>query len=422
VPDSSAGRQFAWVLEALNGRIEKKIEPHFDPEFLRRVPAEEFRRVVQRWRRDEFGSGPSELAEITRSDSASMDALVYGRVTDRYSRLSIAVDAKGRLCSVSLSPAPDAKPGANATWAGLDAQLGALPGSVALAAVQIGSGGASPKEIHAFGADRALAIASTARLYIAGAVSEEIAAGRLKWDEIITIQDSLKSLPTGRLQLLSEGAEVRLADAFESMLSPGDNTAADHLLFRLGRDRVEAYLRAHSANATKDIPFLSTMELHKLKLTPDRSLAERYIAAGEAERRAMLAPGGSVDLAMISPALLQQWKDPRLIAKVQWLASARDCVALMADVHRLEARPGLEPLGRALRLNPIVPFDTRAWKSIAWAGGSEPGVLSMTWLLERTDGRWYVLTLTWNDPDRPVDAGRLSDLAGAAAALLAKED
>ncbi len=354
---------------------------------------------------------------MLRADATSVETLVYAPATDRYSRLLVEVDPIGKITAVGLAPA--AAPDANATWEGLDAQLAALPGLVSVAALRLGPEGV-PTDVHVFGAERPLAISSTARLLVAGAVAEEVVAGRVKWDEILTIQDSLKSLPTGRLQLLPEGTEVRLADAVESMLSPGDNTAADHLMFRIGRERVEAYTRARGAGAG-NFPFLSTMELHKLKLTPDRALATRYIAAPETERRSMLAPGGPVELATISPAALNEWKQPRLTREIEWFASARQCATVLADLDRLGSAPPLELLGRALRMNPLVPYDSAGWKVRAYTSGAEPGVLSMAWVLERTDGRRYALALIWNDADRAIDPARLGELAGVAAGLLARE-
>jgi putative hydrolase len=40
---------------------------------------------------------------------------------------------------------------------------------------------------------------------------------------------------------------------------------------------------------------------------------------------------------------------------------------------------------------------------VAFKGGSEPGVLSLSWLLERSDGRRFALALTATDPGAPVD-------------------
>jgi hypothetical protein len=160
------------------------------------------------------------------------------------------------------------------------------------------------------------------------------------------------------------------------------------------------------------------MDAFRLKLGPDRTLPDRYTAADEATRRAMLAPGGAVATAAPNLLAASLWRIPFHIEDVEWFASTADLCRVMADLHRLEQLPGLEPLGRILRINPGLQFDSRAWRSVAYKGGSEPGVLNMTWLLERTDGRWFALSLTWNDPRKDVDLKAAAELAGAGVGLL----
>jgi hypothetical protein len=421
-PDSPASRQMDWVVELLSGKQEKDkaLAAHFAPEFLDRVPVPQVRRVVNQWRRDQFAGGTAEISQISTGENGNLTALVRGRATDRFTQVRLGVDDQGRINTLWLAPVLGGKIGEIAKWSDLDDRLAALPGAASLAAHEITAGG-SPREVHVYGGDRRLAIGSTMKDYIAGAVAEAVADGRLKWDDIITIQDNLKSLPTGRMQLLQEGAEVKVVDALESMISISDNTAADHLLFRVGRDRVEDFMRRYNADPQRNMPFLSTMEMFKLKLTPDRELTRRYLAADEAGRRAMLAPGGAVEQATISPLALMMWKVPYLINELEWFATTPEMNAAMGALHTLEQKPGLEPLAKALRINPGVPFDSRAWRSVAYKGGSEPGVLNMTWLLERADGRWFTLSVTWNDPTKAVDIQRMTELAGAAVALLAEE-
>jgi hypothetical protein len=59
------------------------------------------------------------------------------------------------------------------------------------------------------------------------------------------------------------------------------------------------------------------------------------------------------------------------------------------------------------------------WRYIAFKGGSEPGVLSLTWYLERADGRAFVLSIAVNDAKHPIDEAATILLAEGAAALLA---
>ena len=60
------------------------------------------------------------------------------------------------------------------------------------------------------------------------------------------------------------------------------------------------------------------------------------------------------------------------ITDLEWFATAPDMCRLMADLHRLEQLPGMEPLGHSLRINPGLQFDSALWRSVAYKGGSEP--------------------------------------------------
>jgi hypothetical protein len=40
-------------------------------------------------------------------------------------------------------------------------------------------------------------------------------------------------------------------------------------------------------------------------------------------------------------------------------------------------------------------------------GGSEPGVLNMTYLLQSTKGDWYALSVGWNNQQAPLENQKL---------------
>jgi len=48
-------------------------------------------------------------------------------------------------------------------------------------------------------------------------------------------------------------------------------------------------------------------------------------------------------------------------------------------------------------------------------------VLNTTWLLERDDGRWFALSVGWNDPKSTLDQDRLLQLAASGVKLLEQE-
>lgn len=53
----------------------------------------------------------------------------------------------------------------------------------------------------------------------------------------------------------------------------------------------------------------------------------------------------------------------------------------------------------------------------AW-GGSEPGVINLTWLLGRSDGKWFVVVLTANAREGVVDEAKSVALASGVVELL----
>ncbi|MFN0134216.1 MAG: serine hydrolase, partial [Phycisphaerales bacterium] len=430
-PQTPAGKQLAWLAGVLSGTpLERPrfVARRFSPAFLAKVPETQFRAIVRQWRRDQIGDGTARIVRLEGESDGSLSAVVQGVVSGKHTRVRLGVDAEGRINELWFAPAPDFVPEGIEDWADVDNRLAKLQGTsgtLSLGAYEIAAGGAAdggasasvPRAIHRLAADRPLAIGSAFKLYVLGALAEEVAAGRIGWSDKLAIRDSLKSLPSGTMQLHQEGIEFPVSRFAELMISISDNTATDHLITRLGRSRIEGYNARVSASAALNRPFLSTMDMFRMKLGPNRTLAERYAAADEAGRNTLL--DGEVAKSLPSFAAAALWRAPFLIDRVEWFATADDLARVMADLHRLELTD--PELARILRINPGFAFDPTAWKSIAFKGGSEPGVLNLTWLLERRDGRWFVLTLGWNDTKKPVDQTRLIEAAGAAAHLLASE-
>lgn len=426
-PATPAGRQLAWVVQMLGSGEMQDVESRFAASFLAKVPATRLERVVHEWRRDELGAGPVELVQVEETSAESLIAFVKG-VSGRHSQVRLAVDEQGLISGLVFAPAIGFRPGLVETWARFDDQLSALPGRKAFGAYEVSAwgGGTSDRPsfapVHTFNDREPLSIGSTFKLYVLGALAERILEGQGSWDEEIEILDDLKSLPSGQMQLEQEGVAYPARRFAELMISISDNTATDHLMRRIGRERVEQYMSGLHSEPGHNLPMLTTMEFFRIKLSPDRNtLAEQFAKADERGRRAMLEPDGAVSRGTPSLTAAAIWRAPFEIERIGWFASSWDLARVMVDLHRLCQKEGMEPLQRTLRLNPGLAFDPRSWRSLAYKGGSEPGVLNMTWLLERHDGRLFVLTVTWNDPSRPVDTRRLTEIVGAAAGLLADE-
>jgi hypothetical protein len=127
--------------------------------------------------------------------------------------------------------------------------------------------------------------------------------------------------------------------------------------------------------------------------------AAAYLAADVPARRTFLA-----GLAGQAPSLADatQWVTPRRVDEIEWFASPTELCRLMAALDVRSAAPGLEPLAEVLSRNPGLPIDAAAFPYIAFKGGSEPGVLTLTWLVHAQSGARYFVGIGLNDPGAPI--------------------
>jgi hypothetical protein len=143
---------------------------------------------------------------------------------------------------------------------------------------------------------------------------------------------------------------------------------------------------------------LTTREVFILKLSQWPALANRYIAANEAGRRALLA--STVDRAPL-PAVVatQAWATPGDTGTIEWSASPDDICRAFAGLQQLAAQPRLAPLGSVLSAsNGGVDLDPAQWPTVWFKGGSEPGVLTLGYLATNIKGQTFVVVAMLNDP------------------------
>lgn len=182
-------------------------------------------------------------------------------------------------------------------------------------------------------------LGSAFKLYVPDALATAIAAGKVSWTQPLTVTARLKSLPSGELQAEPDGTKISVRDAAAKMISISDNTATDMLISLVGRPAVEAvFTTAGMADPARDRPFLTTREAFTLKLDHWPALADRYIAASQPGRRALLARTvDRVPLPAVSPEA--GWTTPRDINSIEWFASANDICRVYAHVAALARRP-----------------------------------------------------------------------------------
>lgn len=287
-----------------------------------------------------------------------------------------------------------------------------LPGLSGFAISRLGSG--APTQIAGFNADRPFAIGSAFKLVILAELVRATNAGERKWTDIVTLDGSFQ-IPGGAYFLSPKGTQITLRELAAKMISVSDNSATDILIHTLGRERIEAMLPVVGvANPAGMRPFLTTLEMFKLKGIRRGEPGRQWLAANEAGRRAMLPVLDAEPILAIDQGLFVDGKP--VMIDVEWYASPADLVRIMDWLRRnTESGPGSE--ARAiLGINPGIPPAAMAkWRYSGFKGGSEPGVVSGTLLLQAKDGSWYAISMSWNDPAAAVDTGRFLGLLGKTA-------
>lgn len=311
---------------------------------------------------------------------------------------------------------PAATPGV-AAWNAIEQQLAAAP-QAALLAAELVQGAVRP--IAAFHADERFGIGSSFKLYILGELARQVAAGQIAWEDPLTIEERYKSVPGGDLRYAPDGSVYTVRYFAERMIQKSDNTATDHLFFKLGRENIETMMATMgNSDPAKNIPLIDTRELAMLKLAYPKAKLDAYLAAPVAEQRQILA--NVID--KIPYSALQNLPDqtkPIELERVEWFATRNDLARAMLYLQTQAEKPGLLPVTEILSLETPLPFDGEVWPYVGYKGGSEVGLLSGTWLLHRADGRRFVLSLGFVNPDAGLDMNAAVAVMGAARDRLAE--
>ena len=374
LPGTPAGTQARWLLGALKHPPipANQITAHFDRAFLGQVTPARLNTVfagVRSVRVDSvMTSTPSALVvKVTANGQAKLD-------------VSMNVDGHGLISGLVLRPAGQAPspPPAPSSWGGVKRAIRSVAPQTGFLAASVTGGTCRP--ISSIHASTAAPLGSAFKLYVLDALARAIAAGRVSWDQQLTVTGVVKSLPSGILQNKPDGTRLSVRQVAADMISISDNTAANMLMALLGRPAVEAAARSTGmADPGRDVPFLTTREMFVLKLHDWPALAGRYLAGSAAQRQALLdGPVTRVPLGTLSAT---PWTAPRDINSIEWFASPTDICRVYASLAALARQPQLAPLAHILELNSGgIGLSSSQWPAVWFKGGSEPGVLTLNYL------------------------------------------
>jgi hypothetical protein len=375
VADPALVQRAAQLIPLLNG--EGDAATLFAPSFLAQVPEAQIRAISIQLR-----EGLGKAVAVAEIDAVQPNA---ARIRITFERgivsMNLAVEpaTPNRIVGLLVT-------GTSTTEASLDAVVAALkaePGLTGFALARLDNG--PPVTSLSLNADRSAAIGSAFKLAILAELIRATNRGERHWDDMVTFDGA--PLPGGVYTPKPAGTQATLREVTEKMISVSDNSATDVLLALVGRARVEAIL-----------PVIGWRD-------------------DEAGKRALLASDVTpAPIAALDPMLFRDNK-PRLL-DVEWFASPADLVRTMDWIRRnTEKGPGVEAR-RILAMNSGVgPATASAWRYVGYKGGSEPGVISMSFLLQARGGGWYALSASWNDPAAVLDESRFIALMSRAVEL-----
>ncbi|CAN5568280.1 hypothetical protein BH23CHL5_BH23CHL5_01130 [soil metagenome] len=420
LPATPAGEQLAWAIDQINnggtGLTPRRIEQRFTPEFLYWLPSEQ---IIGIFRSYVGPSGPMTIARFEGGVTESRaNALLQSPSGVWRVRLSVEQAAPYRINDLYFEPTVTPSAEINGrSWSSLKNRFAKLAPRSAFIAAEVTSGECDP--IARVSPDEELAIASSFKLYVLGELAHQVSSGLASWDESLALDPDLLSLPNGTMRYEPPGSLFPLDYFADQMMSQSDNTATDHLIARLGRENVEqAFSRLGHAQPELNTPLLMTREWFAIKMRfTDREI-RRYELATEITRRSIIAD----QVAPVAATLTEwePWYAFRSIETIEWFASASDLCRVLLDLKTIGEQPGMEPVLNALSLQPGITFDPAVWQYVGYKGGYETGVRSDVWLLQRQDGRWFVLAGIINNPSAEIDGFGMTNLMIEAAALLAR--
>lgn len=167
-----------------------------------------------------------------------------------------------------------------------------------------------------------------------------------------------------------------------------------------------------------NVPFLSTRELTILKLSDLDEVTDYLVSNTEGRRR--LLSSEIAEASVPGAHSLARWSEPKHIDSLEWFASAADLCRAMTWLRESSGRPGLRPIREILETDARnLGADEDTWTYLGFKGGSEPGVLNVTAILRRNDGRWFFVSVGLNDPNRSVDGRSAQSALTTALDLLA---
>lgn len=419
-PATPAGAQLAWMLSMLNGNPsdvdDATLTAHLSPIYVRPAAYNEFRTIFAALA---MSDGPFALLRVLPdATNTALGAVLLGR-GGRYEKLTVTTEtaATGRITALGYAQAPEFDPTLT-DWAAFDRRFTAVTPRARMLAAEISSGACVP--VHGVEATTQSPLGAEYNLWVLATLASQIAAGTHTWSEQLAVRNAWQSISPDTVDYLSVGMTHTLQQYATLMIVNHSDTATDHLVRTVGRERVEATLGAtRHAMPARDVPFLTTRERYQLVLGVSDAERMTYLAGDAARRRTYLDTTLAPMTLNAALDALGDWTAPRHVDDLGWYASPTDVCNVFASLRAMSEAPGGDTV---LHVFPIIPglVDTRVFPYVGYIAGREPGVFSASFMLRRDDGRWFVVSSAYSDPTTNLDVQAARYFAFAAMNLVGR--
>jgi len=292
----------------------------------------------------------------------------------------------------------------------LAADIRALPGTTSLGIYALGEG--APRLVAGIAPDKAMPLGSAFKLWVLGELAREVSAGERKWSDVVAIGPA--SLPSGITQNWPPGSPVTIQTLATLMISISDNTATDTLVSLEG-EQLDHFVT--QAGVPRLAPVLTTRQMFALKSPANADLATQWATSLAPSARRTLLDGNAARLRTTPVDPMMFAGKPTKVDTLEWFASPAETAGIL---DWLRKQGGETPLP-LLAINPGIDPTTRAkFDYVGFKGGSEPGVVTLNFLVRRKDGRWLAIAAGWHRNDAGVEENRLIMLMTRALVLLAE--
>lgn len=379
---------------------EYRYESSFSDSFRKAISEATFREIVKE---SQDAAGPCvNTLKLTNTETAAEYRLQSSEGNSI--RIIFSIDSSARIMGFRILDV-NLDSQKIRGWDDAVAVLNSWDGRTSLSIAEFGKTSKSlrGKEVQPLG--------SVFKLYVLGALVDSVSTGKLTWQDQYPLRDEHKSLPSGVMHTWPAGKMISLYQFAENMIKISDNTATDHLIDIVGRNTVEDQLGTlNNSFPEMNIPFLTTVELFKLKWAVPSEFVHTYLNRTSAGRRTMLEENisqislnqvGSNGVSMSSPAFTRE---------IEWFASTQDICSALQGLNKKNSEETFKILSQNVPLVDSTP--TSHWQYAGFKGGSEPGVLAASYLLKSKSGAAGCVAVTWNNTLKNVNEWKFFDAVG----------